>query len=158
MALALIVILALLAVGTLAVGMLTEQTIARGDWRMDTVVPGRPYIYSRDDFETGMQLALEPFIMDALTNVRVRFEPPEVIVFSGSVRGSPFSLQARVRAVDDMPNVQIERFNDFPLYIIGGILSDRVNNGFRQAWQDAPILIDTMTMMEDRITAIYRRR
>ncbi len=153
-----IVALVLVSVGVIVVGMLAEQTIARQNWKLDEVDAGWTYDYRRSHFEAGLQAAIEPYTLGAVTGVHVTFDPPETIVAGGYWQGNQISLQVRVREVDGVPNVQIERFNNVPLYVIGGILSGRVNSGFKQAWQDAPIRIQKMQLTTESIEATYRRR
>lgn len=155
---ALLVIAILLSASLLVGGMLIEQTTARQNWRLDTVDVGRTYVYSRSDFETGLRLAMDPYTLGALTNIQVRFEPPNTALFSGDLQGIPLSLQVHLEQQDGIPSVRIEQFNGAPLYIIGGIFSNRLNAGLNQVWKDAPIRIETMTMSADAITAVYRRR
>ncbi|MBN1886651.1 MAG: serine/threonine protein kinase [Thermoflexales bacterium] len=155
-AVVILVAVALSILVVIAAGMLTEQTIVRQDWRLDEVaIDGVPYYYRRVDFERGLAVAVEPYAVGRLTNVQVDFEPPDEIVFSAQLRGSDVALQVRVREQAGVPHVQIERFNDVPLFVLGGFFSDRINSGFAQVWEDAPIRIERMEVREDYLTAVY---
>jgi serine/threonine protein kinase len=157
-----VVILVAMALSVLAVivaGMLAEQTIVHQNWRLDEVaVVGASYTYRRVDFEQSLALAAEPYAPGMLTNVQVDFEPPDKVAFSAWLRGSYIALLLRVREQAGIPHVQIERFNGVPLYVIGAFLSDRVNSGFAQVWEDAPIRIVRMEVREDYLTVVYEYR
>ncbi|MCX8066892.1 MAG: hypothetical protein RMK65_03505 [Anaerolineae bacterium] len=50
----------------------------------------------------------------------------------------------------------VERLNDIPLVGVGGILSEGINRGLRQAWSASPVRMTKMTIQEDRIITEYR--
>lgn len=153
-----VIAIVLTGLGVFIIGALTEQTIVRQDWKLDSMRAGQPYVYSRATFQAGLQAALEPYTLDALTDVQVTFEPPDKIVFSGNLKDTPIWLQVRFDERDDLPHVQIEQLNGAPLYVVGGILSDRINAGLARAWQNAPVRVDTISMNSSAITITYRRR
>ena len=52
--------------------------------------------------------------------------------------------------------VIVERLNDVPLVMVGGILSGGINRGLRRAWEASPLRITQLTVEEDRLITEYR--
>ena len=157
LAVLIVVVATALVLASVVVGKLVEQTMVRQDWQLDTVDTGVTYYYTQLNFESGLQAAVEPYTLDALTDLRVELAPPDAVTFYGDFRGRDIALQFRIGEKDGIPDIQVERFNNAPLYIIGGILSGRVNSGLQQVWGDAPVRIESMTMTPERITVRYEQ-
>ncbi|MCS7282624.1 MAG: hypothetical protein NZ769_04640 [Anaerolineae bacterium] len=68
----------------------------------------------------------------------------------------PLRLSGRLTARDGAPVLLVERLNDIPLVGVGGILSEGINRGLRQAWSASPVRMTKMTIQEDRIITEYR--
>jgi hypothetical protein len=82
-------------------------------------------------------------------------QPPDLIELSGKFRGGPVSLSARLRSVNGVPAVRLERLNNIPLYIVGGIVSDGVNRGMAKSWAQAPVRLSTFSVSETAIEVTY---
>jgi hypothetical protein len=46
----------------------------------------------------------------------------------------------------------LEKLNDIPLYIVGGIVSGGVNRGVDKAWEDSPVELTSIVVRENLLT------
>jgi hypothetical protein len=65
-------------------------------------------------------------------------------------------LQGRVKEQDGRPVLILEKLNDIPLYIVGGIVSGGVNRGVDKAWEDAPVRLVSISVGDSRL--VYELR
>jgi hypothetical protein len=93
-------------------------------------------------------------LLDALTDVTAACRPPDTVEVSGRFRGGPVSLGVRLRSVQGVPAVQLERLNNAPFFIVGGILSDGINRGLAQAWAKTTVRLPRFRY-RTRIELIY---
>ena len=63
------------------------------------------------DLATNTSETLQPYTLDALTDVEVICHSPDTVELRGNFRGAPFSTQVRTRTVKGVPGVRWERFN-----------------------------------------------
>jgi len=138
-----------------ALGAVAEQSLTRQEWVFDNIEPGFHESVLCTDLANNVSQTLQPYTLDALTDVEVVCRSPDTVELSARFRGAPISTQVRVRTVKGVPAVRWERLNDVPLYIVGGIVSDGVNRGLVKAWADAPVVLDSFTTTETAIEVTY---
>lgn len=51
----------------------------------------------------------------------------------------------------------LERVNDVPLYVIGGIVSGGINRGFQKAWEDSPLQVTSLAVQVNQLTVHLER-
>jgi hypothetical protein len=151
----LIVGIVLLVGGAFALGAVAEQSLTKQPWAFDILQPGDKESVACADLATNTSETLQPYTLDALTDVEVICRPPDTVELRGKFRGAPFSTQVRIRTVKGVPAVRWERLNNVPLYIVGGIVSDGVNRGLVKAWANAPAVMDTFWVTETAIEVTY---
>ncbi len=160
---ALVVLAALCIVGILllvgaafALGAVAEQSLAKQPWAFDKLEPGYRESVACADLANNVSQTLQPYTLDALTNVEVVCRPPDTVELSARFRGAPVSTQVRIqRTAKGVPTIRWERLNDVPLYIVGGIVSDGVNRGLVKAWANAPVVLDAFSITETAIEVTY---
>jgi hypothetical protein len=136
-------------------GAMAEQAIASQRWAFETLGPGYEERVACADIQTSVEQALRPYLLDALTDVMASCRPPDTIEVSGKFRGKPVSLGVRVTSLRGVPAVQLERLNNAPFFIIGGILSDGINRGLSKAWANAPVRLQTFKVSPAAIELVY---
>jgi hypothetical protein len=147
-----IVALVLLLVGTFALSAIVERAVGNVDWEL-TEDTGPVFVMSEDELRDGVQELMEPYALDTLSGFRADFRPPNEAVLSMWVKARRVSLQAHLEVRQGVPAVILERVNDVPLYIIGGIVSGGINRGFQNAWKDSPIQVTSITVHDEQLTA-----
>jgi len=152
----LVVALVLLLAGSFALSSIAERAIAMTDWGLSASGAGE-YVLTEQALEDGVMVALEPYALDAVRNVRVDFQPPDQVLLSFYLRSGRVSLQARLEERQGAPAVTLERVNDVPLYIVGGIVSGGINRGFQRAWRDSPLEITSFVVEEERLSIRMER-
>ena len=145
----------LLVVAAFALGSVAEQSIASQRWAFDTLAPGYTERVACVDIQTSVEQALKPYLLDALTGVSASCRPPDTVEVSGRFRGGPVSLSVRLRSAQGVPAVQLERLNNAPFFIVGGILSDGINRGLARAWAQSPVRLSTFSVSENGIELMY---
>ena len=151
----LIVALVLAIGGAFAFGALAEQALASQRWVLDTVHPGDKELVACQDIQNGVSLALQPYLLDALTDITASCSSPDLVEMKGLFRGGPVSFRVRVFERSHAPAIQFESFNHVPLYIVGGIVSDGVNRGIARSWTKAPVRLGKFTISEPGIEIEY---
>jgi hypothetical protein len=136
-------------------GALAEQSLSSQRWIFDNLAPGSQERVACADIQNGVSQALQPYLLDALTDVEAVCRPPDLVELSGKFRGGPVSLSARLRSVNGVPAIRLERLNNTPLYIVGGIVSDGVNRGLAKSWAQAPVRLSTFAVSGSAIELTY---
>ena len=159
---ALVVLAALLVAGIVllvgaafVLGAVAEQSLTRQQWVFDNLEPGFHESVICADLANNVSQTLQPYTLDALTDVEVVCRSPDTVELSARFRGAPVSTQVRIRTVKGVPAIRWERLNNVPLYIVGGIVSDGVNRGLVKAWANAPVVLDTFSVTETAIEVTY---
>jgi len=67
-------------------------------------------------------------------------------------------VYGRVSVKNDLPAVQIQRINEVPLYIVGGIVSDGINRGFRKVFEASPVRVTDMIVEDTQLTVLMTPR
>lgn len=117
-----VVILALVAAalligGAFALSALVEQTLAVQDWGWTGWDEGGVSVILEADLQQPLQNAVEPYALDAVTDLSADFRPPDIVEVRGYFRQRPLRLQARLEARDGVLYIQLERLNGVPLYV-----------------------------------------
>jgi len=96
---------------------------------------------------------------DTLKMGTAGYAPPEQYAGQGQTTplslqllSQPVSLQGRLEVREGAPAVTLERVNDIPLYVIGGIVSEGINRGFQKAWEDSPLQITSFAVQANQLT------
>ncbi|MBS1245566.1 MAG: serine/threonine protein kinase, partial [Chloroflexi bacterium] len=159
---ALVVLAALFVVGIIllvgaafALGAVAEQSLTRQQWVFDNIEPGFHESLLCADLANNVSQTLQPYTLDALTDVGVVCRSPDTVELSARFRGAPVSTQVRVQTVKGVPAIRWERLNNVPLYVVGGIVSDGVNRGLVKVWANAPVVLDTFSITETAIEVTY---
>lgn len=151
-----IVALVLLLGGAFAISAVAERTIANTDWGLSPdMQPER--IMTESDLQDGVRAFLEPYALDALGDVRADFRPPNQAMLAVELSSHCVSLEARLEVRDGTPAIILERLNDVPLYLVGGIISGGINRGFQKAWADSPLRVASFVVAEDRLEVRLER-
>ncbi|MEA3340524.1 MAG: serine/threonine-protein kinase, partial [Chloroflexota bacterium] len=137
--------------GAFVLSSVAERAIGESDWDLAHSDPG-PFVITEAELSDGMQEALEPYTLDAISRTEADFRPPDTAILSLRVLSNPISLQGRVETQDGVPSVILERLNDVPLFIVGGIVSGGINRGFEQAWEDSRLRVASITIQQRRLT------
>jgi serine/threonine protein kinase len=150
-----ILAVALLIGAAFLLGSLAEQSLASQRWVLDNVAPGNSETVPCTDIQKGVSQTLQPYFLEALTDVTATCRPTDFLELSGKFRGEPMSLQVRVFALNHVPAIRLERFNNTPLYIVGGIVSDGVNRGIAKSWAKAPVRLSTFSVTDSTLEITY---
>ncbi|MFQ6100346.1 MAG: serine/threonine protein kinase [Anaerolineae bacterium] len=143
--------LVLLLVAAFVLSAISERTIATADWQLEASGTGE-FVLTEDEIRESMKVALEPYALDAIRGVDFDFRSPDKAVVSLNLSCGSISLQARLAEQDGVPTVILERMNNVPLYVVGGIVSGGINRGFRKAWEGSPIQVTSLTVQERQLT------
>jgi hypothetical protein len=152
----LVVVGSVLLVGTaFALGAVAEQVLSSQRWVFDNLEPGYTERVACADIQQGVSQALQPYLLGALTDVEAECRPPDLVELGGRFRGTPISLSVRLRAVNHVPAIQLERLNNVSLYLVGGLVSDGVNRGMVKSWANASVRVSSFSVSEDGIEMVY---
>jgi len=138
-----LVSIVLLIAGAFALSLFAEQAIANTDWDLseDTKLD---YVLTEDELAEGTRMAIEPYALDAVQDVWVDFRPPDQASLTLQFLDSSLSIHTRVRVQEGVPLLILERVNDVPLYVVGGIISNGIRRGFEEAWEDSTIQVSSL--------------
>lgn len=145
-------------VGTLILSLIAQYVIANVDWGLAGVGPG-PSVLTEAEINEGLAVAMEPYMLGVIQEMKVDLALPDRAVLSVSGDGWGFRLSGRLGARNGAPVIIVERLNDVPLLVVGGILSGGINRGFRQAWEQSPLRLERLTVLRiggDFIIAEFR--
>lgn len=135
--------LILILVITFGLSFFAERTIAGADWYLESNAKSH-YVVEEAVVTEDVQDAIEPYLFEAIRDPSIDFAAPDKVRLNLDLNQTPFTLYARVDVEDGIPDVMLERINDTPLYIVGGIISNGIRRGFENAWESAEIYVDTL--------------
>jgi hypothetical protein len=141
----------LLLVGTYLLSSIVERGVASVDWGL-VENANRHFAMTEDELEEDVWGFLELYALDAVKDIKVDFRAPDKVVLSLELSSRTASLQARLEEREGIPAIVLERMNDTRLYVVGGVVSGGINKGFRDAWEDSPLQITSLTVKYDTLT------
>jgi hypothetical protein len=139
---------------TYLLGNALQERLADQVWQFGHWAEGGETYIRQVDLTDPLQEAVAwyaPGIFDAL---HAEFSAPDRIVFQGEMSSRALTLQIRIRAQEGVPHIKIERLNDVPLVIIGGMLSDNINTGLRRSWQAAPVGVTELVVADNGVIRV----
>jgi len=135
---------ALLVGTTFLVSTVLEQHLATYHWNLEGWErDGKSYVLE-EYLTTPLQQVIEPYTLGALTDLEMDFYAPDRVALHGRFRERPISLAIGVYTDGGIPQLQLRQYDGFPLYIIGGILSDGINRGLTTSWQEVPVRLSSV--------------
>lgn len=148
----LVLICAALAVGaTFLLSSVLERRLATYHWRLEGWERGgRSYILE-EYINTPLQQVVEPYTLGALTDLRVDFYAPDIVELQGYFQSQPISFTLGLYVDEGVPQIELRKFNDVTLYLIGGIISDGMNRGMKASWQEVPVRLSVFQVENDGI-------
>lgn len=141
--------------GAFVLSIVAENAIAAIDWGWEYAERGE-FVVTEAEVNEGIEEFMEPYALDAADSARIDFHTPDKIVVMVELASGEVTLQGRVKERDGRPVLILEKLNDIPLYIVGGIVSGGVNRGVDKAWEDAPVELTSIVVRESRL--IYELR
>jgi hypothetical protein len=151
-----VTVIVLSLVGSFVLSSIAERAIGSADFDLKNSDAG-PFVLTEDELSKGMQVAIEPYVLDAITHTKVDFRPPDTAVVSLDLFSRSVSIQARLEERDGVPAVVLERLNDVPLFVVGGIISGGINRGFEKAWQGSPLDVTSIVVLQRQLTVNLER-
>jgi serine/threonine-protein kinase len=130
---------------------LAERSIQQVEWHTEYLPLDTEYAMTEEDFLSVAEEGLAPYALDSVTDLAVDFRSPDEVVLGATVWGRRLRLQGRLSAPDGIPQVQLEQLNDFPLYVVGGVLSRGINRGLSTAFADEPVHLIKLQITEQQI-------
>jgi tRNA A-37 threonylcarbamoyl transferase component Bud32 len=141
----------LILAGTFALSRVVERAVASTDWGLVRTANTR-FTMTEDALQEDVREFMELYALDAANDVSVDLRYPNELKLSMQLFSYPVSLLAGLEEHEGAPAVVLKRMNDVPLYIVGGIVSGGINQGFQKAWQDSPLQITSLTVKYDTLT------
>lgn len=133
-----------------------ERSIVNADWELEPDTTRS--VINEWKFNQGVQEALAPYALDAIHDIRLDFTPPDQAALSFMFSDTSVGVYGRVSVRNDLPAVQIQRINEVPLYIVGGIVSDGINRGFRKVFEASPVRVTEMIVENTQLTVLMAPR
>jgi tRNA A-37 threonylcarbamoyl transferase component Bud32 len=141
----------LILAGTIALSRVVERAVASTDWGL-VETANRRFTMSEDTLQESVSDFVELYALDAADDVSVDLRYPDELELSMRLFSCPVSLLAGLGENEGAPAVILKRVNDVPLYIVGGIVSGGINQGFQEAWKDSPLRVTSLTIRYDTLT------
>ncbi len=136
--------------GAFIFSFLAEQAIANTDWDL-TEDTDPTYVLTEEEMSAGAQIALRPYVLDSVEDIRIDFSPPDVASLVLELPDGELNIQTRLGVDEGAPFIILERINDVPLYVVGGIISNGIRRGFQKAWEDSPIQVVSLDAESTRL-------
>jgi serine/threonine protein kinase len=130
--------------GSLVISRAIEQTAS--STTMYTFTEAETQTLTEDEINLGIMNAIQPYTLDYILYTKVDFTEPDSIEILAMTNGEPLIVQMTINQVDGYPHVLFRSLNKFPLLFIGGIFSQGINNGLRQAMDQTGVRIDGLTI------------
>lgn len=148
-----ILVAALLLLGSLAASTLIEKNIAGAAW--GEVGPGSRLTFAETEIEQSVAEVVQLYLPGSVEDVRLDFAPPDRIVVWGTVFGRNMFLECTLSSADGMIEFKLERLGGIPLYLVGDILSGAVNRGLRTVLEERHLRVEELVVGENSLTITY---
>lgn len=150
---ALIASMVAVVAGAFALSSFAERTIPSYKWELDQFTAyGTVHHISEMEINEQVGPAIEPYALDVVQDVTVDFAPPESVKVSTKLWDRSLHLHGRLTLEDGILRVYVERINQVPLYVIGGIISNGINQGIQVLFENASFRLDRLDIEETEIT------
>ena len=136
--------------GAFLLSFLAEQAIANTDWDL-TEDTDPSYVLTEEEMSAGARIALKPYVLDSVEDIRIDFSSPDIASLVLEFPDEPLTVQTRLGVDEGAPFIMLERINDVPLYVVGGIISNGIRRGFQKAWEDSPIQVVSLDAEDTRL-------
>lgn len=151
----LILICAALAVGaTFLLSSMLEQRLATYHWRLEGWERGGKSYILEEYLNTPLQQVVEPYTLGVLTDLGVEFYAPDVVELHGRFQTRPLSFTMGLYTDAGIPQIQLRRFNNVTLYVVGGIISDGINRGMNTSWQEVPVRLSVFQVEDNGVDVV----
>ncbi len=136
--------------GAFLLSFLAEQAIANTDWDL-TEDTDPSYVLTEEEMSAGARIALKPYVLDSVEDIRIDFSSPDIASLVLEFPDEPLTVQTRLGVDEGAPFIMLERINDVPLYVVGGIISNGIRRGFQKAWEDSPIQVVSLDAEDTKL-------
>jgi len=100
--------------------------------------------------EDILNTALEPYQM-WIYHVNVNFQSPDTVLASADTSVGSYELLIEVITESDPPRFILKKINNMPLLVVGGILSNGINEGFQEALDNYNLHVDSLKITNARL-------
>lgn len=149
----LIVATALLTGGAFAIGTMAKQALTTQEWYWQGWEEGGVSIIPEEDVQKSFSDAVQTYTMNMLNDPSVDFHPPDAVLVQGDFQNCSLTLQAQLSTQKGVLVIDLKHLNGIPLYVVGHIISNQVNEGLRSSWEDAPVQLMNLEVQKDQIRA-----
>jgi serine/threonine protein kinase len=138
---------------------LAERSIPEYAWGLDQFTAfDQELTISQAEMNLEVGPAIEPYALDLIQDTEISLREPDAILVSARVVGQPARLQTRLTQQDGVPRIILERLNNVPLYVIGGIISGGVNRGLEAAFEGTSIHLERLEVEDQAIVFLARNQ
>jgi hypothetical protein len=147
----LLVALALIISSSFLLSNVLKQRLSVQEWYFNGWEDGGESVVLERYLNEPLEEAVEPYALGAVTDLHAEFRQPDLVELYGLLNQRSLVLRIRLETDGVVPQVQLQSFNDVPLFIVGGIISDGVNEGLRLSWEGAPVAVTRLAVREEKI-------
>ncbi len=133
---------------SLGVSIFAQQTITSTPWsNLFPVNPNGENVYN-EEFLTNISNTLADAYFD---NLSVEIRGPDTLIINGEWLSFPFELSNQVGMGQKNPRMYLTEVNGIPLLGIGPIVSQRLNDGIDDTFQESPVDVTRLLVQDHRI-------
>jgi len=151
------IILVLIVIGTVAVLGVGGSYVASNLIRQSIGTYG--WNFNRLDLEAHNQLSEAELNNNAqalvgiyVDNIQLDMQPPNLVDVNGSWSGIPFNIPVTLQLENGKPTVNLTKLNGIPLPFIADNISQGINAGIDEAFQNSPVDFASLTVDDETIT------
>ncbi len=150
------VVIGLIAVATVALIVVggsyvaksfVQQSIGSVDWDFYALDPDSQNTLSEKALNQNAQQLAGAYLDDLDLDIR----SPDKVDINGSWSGLKFNIPVTLQLQDGKPRFSLTDVNDIPLSIIGDNLSQGINGGIDEAFQQSPFDFSSLQVEDDKI-------
>ncbi|MBN1262043.1 MAG: serine/threonine protein kinase [Anaerolineae bacterium] len=133
-----------------------ERAIAAADWELEHSIMHS--VTTESEMAAGIQPVLEPYLPNALRYVAVNFDDPNRAVVIARTESQRYALSVTLQAIQGVPVITLESFNDIPLLVVGRIISGGINRGFAEVFENSGFRVKTIKIVHNVLEIELVRR
>jgi serine/threonine protein kinase len=146
--LALIVVVALLAIGGSYVGgWFMRQSITSFDWNFNKLNLDEQNSFTETQINKGAKSITEAYFDEFNIDMR----PPNLIDIKASWGGLSFNLPVTLQLENGKPHFYLTGINEIPLPLVASNISQGINSGIDDVFQKAPVDISELTVADSEV-------
>ncbi len=137
--------------GAVLISRLIQTAFSKLDYTFVDTNIKRSEFLTEEEATDALSGTLDMYAADLAASFDVNFQSPDRAFLSAETKYGPAKLEVKITEKKGKPIFSLRKYNDFPLLLVGGILSKGINDGFSIAMDNAEFELNHLEISNTQI-------